>query len=88
MRREPRIHRKALPDIVEVTQKNKCIKEIFTSEASYVDDLSVAIKVSNSRGSEGKESDEGNYWRATERKGTHNFLGIQGADASLQNSVR
>jgi hypothetical protein len=46
-RPEYRTHRKALPEMVEVTQKNKVIKEIFTTEASYVDDLSVAIKVRN-----------------------------------------
>eukprot|EP00026_Physarum_polycephalum_P003270 Phypoly_transcript_03280.p1 GENE.Phypoly_transcript_03280~~Phypoly_transcript_03280.p1 ORF type:complete len:761 (+),score=144.71 Phypoly_transcript_03280:174-2456(+) len=44
-RPEYRAHLKGLPDIVDISYKNKCIKEIFTTEASYVDDLFVTIKV-------------------------------------------
>lgn len=40
-----RQHRKALPEILEVASKDKVIKELIITEALYVDDLSIIIKV-------------------------------------------
>lgn len=40
-----RQHKKALPEIVEITSKDKVIKELIATEAQYVDDLSVIIQV-------------------------------------------
>ena len=45
LRLELRTHRKNLPEIVDTSMRNKVIKELIVTEAIYVDDLNVAIKV-------------------------------------------
>ncbi len=42
---EVRSHRKALPEIDSTSARNKVIQELIATEALYVDDLCVTIKV-------------------------------------------
>jgi len=44
-KKEIRTQRKNLPSMIEVTSKDKVIAEIIATEATYVDDLNVVVKV-------------------------------------------